>query len=187
MSLIWWVLYCLWGVGEIGILLVTRTQRSGGQVRDRGSLWALWATVAVSITVGTWYGQTHARTIFGGAPWVRMVSVVLLGAGLVVRWIAIWTLGRAFSANVAIRVGQKVMKTGLFGVVRHPSYTGLLMTFMAVGVHTGSWLAMGMIVVPTTAALMYRIVIEEAALKEAFGEEYVEYSREAKRLVPWSY
>jgi len=116
-----------------------------------------------------------------------MVSVALLASGLGVRWTAIWALGRAFSANVAIRAGQRVMKTGLFSLVRHPSYTGLLMTFVAVGVHTRNWLAMGMIVVPTTAALMYRIVIEEEALKEAFGKEYVEYSLETKRLVPWVY
>jgi protein-S-isoprenylcysteine O-methyltransferase Ste14 len=186
-SAVWQVLYWGWLGGEIAILVVTRTRAGRGEVRDRGSLWLLWLVVTASITAGTWYGETHAHTIFGGAAWVRAVSLALLAVGLVVRWTAIVMLGRSFSANVAIRAEQRVMKTGLFRWVRHPSYTGLMMTFVAAGLHTRNWVGMGMIVVPTTTALMYRIVVEEAALREAFGEEYVEYSSGTKRLVPGVY
>jgi protein-S-isoprenylcysteine O-methyltransferase Ste14 len=88
---------------------------------------------------------------------------------------------------VAIRQDQRVMRSGLYGLMRHPSYTGLLLAIAAVGMHTRNWLALAIVILPTTAALLYRIRIEEAALTQAFGQEYVEYSAETKRLIPGLY
>ena len=104
-----------------------------------------------------------------------------------IRWTAILNLGRSFSANVAIQEEQKVHRAGLYRFVRHPSYLGLLIIFFAVGVHSRNWAGLTIAVVPPLAALMYRIHVEEAALNEAFGAEYAEYSRETKRLVPGVY
>jgi len=156
-------------------------------VRDRGSMLVLWAVILSSIWVGSWYGATHAHTIFGGAHWVRTASLVVLAAGLALRWTAILSLGRAFSVNVAIREGQRLYRRGLYAVVRHPSYTGMMVIFAAVGMHTRSWTAAAIILTPTFAALVYRMRVEEEALAGAFGEEYAEYSRETKRLVPGIY
>ncbi len=187
LSNIWQFVYCAWVGSEIVILLATRTRRSSGNVRDRGSLIILWPTIVGSLTVGIWYGQTHAPNIPGDALWLGIFALALLVAGLAIRWIAIATLGKSFSANVAIHATQTVHKTGLFRFVRHPSYTGLLMVFFAVGLYTRNWLSLAIIVVPTTAALLYRIHVEEVALNEAFGLEYANYSRSTKRLMPGVY
>ncbi len=176
---LWDVLLGCWTASEVLILIVTRTRRGGGTVSDRGSLLILWPVIFAALSVATWIGQTQPQTIFGGAQWVRMASLWLLVAGLAIRWTAIVTLGRSFSANVAIRTNQKVHKTGLFRIVRHPSYTGLMMIIAADGLVA--------VLVPTTSALLYRIHVEERALGEAFGAEYVEYSRVTKRLVPGIY
>jgi protein-S-isoprenylcysteine O-methyltransferase Ste14 len=93
-------------------------------------------------------------------------------------------LGSAFSANVAIRDTQKVRTTGLYHFVRHPSYLGLVLIFLAIGIYSRNWLSLAVTVVPPTVALLYRIHVEEATLREAFGEEYTAYSRTTKRLVP---
>jgi hypothetical protein len=50
-----------------------------------------------------------------------------------------------------------------------------------------NWISFVVAVVPTTAALIYRIQVEEQALQEAFGEEYAQYSQVTKRLVPGVY
>jgi protein-S-isoprenylcysteine O-methyltransferase Ste14 len=125
--------------------------------------------------------------MFGGAAWLKTASVVVLVAALAIRWTAVFTLGRSFSANVAIRESQKMMRSGLYRVVRHPSYLGLLMVFVAIGIHSRNWISFVVAVVPTTAALIYRIQVEEQALQEAFGEEYAQYSQVTKRLVPGVY
>ena len=100
---------------------------------------------------------------------------------------AIVTLGRSFSVNVAIHATQTMQKTGLFRIVRHPSYSGMMLIFIAVGVWTRNWVALAIFMVPPMVALLYRMNVEERALREAFGTEYEEYSRETKRLIPGVY
>ena len=78
-------------------------------------------------------------------------------------------------------------KTGLFRMVRHPSYSGLLLVFLAVGLWRRNWVSLAIFVVPPMLALLYRMNVEERALREAFGTEYEEYSQETKRLIPGIY
>lgn len=100
---------------------------------------------------------------------------------------AILKLGRSFTANVAIHQEQHVEKNGVFRFVRHPSYTGLLIIFTGIGLNTRSWMGLAIVVVPITIALLYRIHVEEMALRHAFGEEYRSYCRSTKRLIPGVY
>jgi protein-S-isoprenylcysteine O-methyltransferase Ste14 len=111
----------------------------------------------------------------------------LMLAGLVVRWTAILSLGKAFSANVAIRDGQTVKSDGLFRFVRHPSYTGMLLILAAIGLTTRNWIALLLVVVPSMAALLYRIHVEEAVLEQAFGNAYYGYRVRTSRLLPGIY
>jgi protein-S-isoprenylcysteine O-methyltransferase Ste14 len=61
------------------------------------------------------------------------------------------------------------------------------MIFVAVALHTRNWISFLLIAVPTTAVLLYRIHVEETALREHFGDEYADYSRQTKRLIPGLY
>jgi protein-S-isoprenylcysteine O-methyltransferase Ste14 len=184
---IWKVLYWGWVASEVAVLLITRTRQSTGNVHDRGSLLILWPTIFLSITAAFWIGGSHPRNIFPGASWLATASLVCLVSGLAIRWIAILTLGKSFSANVAIHAAQTVHKTGLFRFVRHPSYTGMLLIFVAIGLATGNWVSFAIVIILPTAALLYRIHVEEAALRQAFGSEYIEYSQTTKRLIPGIY
>ena len=186
-SLVWPILFYGWTASEIYIAIATRTRKGGGKRFDRGSMAVLWVTILGSISIGEWIGQAAPHTMFGGAHWLRIAAIVILILGLVVRWTAILSLGKAFSANVAIRDSQTVYRKGLYRFVRHPSYSGLLLIFAAVALHERNWLAAAVVVIPTTAALLYRIHVEEAALIEGFGAEYVAYSSTTKRLIPGVY
>jgi protein-S-isoprenylcysteine O-methyltransferase Ste14 len=163
-SPLWHALFWTWTASEVLILLVTRTHRRSGTVRDRGSIVVLWIVIFSSIFAGSWYSGTHPHTISAGAHWVRTASVAMLVAGLAVRWTAIASLGRSFSANVAIHANQKLYRKGLFALVRHPSYTGMVIIFAAIGLHMRNWAGLAIVLIPTTAALLYRIHVEEAAL-----------------------
>ena len=83
----------------------------------------------ISVTACEWLRRIMPANMFGGAAWLKTASVVVLVAALAIRWTAVFTLGRSFSANVAIRESQKMMRSGLYRMVRHPSYLGLLMVF----------------------------------------------------------
>lgn len=180
-------LYWAWIASEVIVAVVTRTTRNGGKVQDRGSMLLLWVVIFASVWVGTSIGPVAGTVMFGGAQWVRTMGVVVFAAGLAIRWTAILTLGRSFSVNVAIREGQTVCRDGLFRLVRHPSYSGMMLIFAGLGLHTRSWLGLAILLIPTGAALLYRIHVEENALGEAFGEDYMDYSRVTKRLIPGIY
>ena len=185
--LIWKILYWAWILTEVLVLVVTRTRHSSGEVRDRGSLIVLWFTIFGAMFAGSWLGAVYQPAMFAVGHWLRYVCVGLLAVGLVIRWSAIYTLGKSFSANVAIHSTQRLNQSGLFRVVRHPSYTGLLLIFLAMGLNTHNWLGLGIIVLLPAAALLYPIQVEEAALAGAFGAEYVAYSQRVKRLIPGIY
>jgi protein-S-isoprenylcysteine O-methyltransferase Ste14 len=88
---------------------------------------------------------------------------------------------------VAIRDKQALYRSGLYSVVRHPSYSGLLIIFMAVAIAEHNWLSAAIVLIFPTAALLYRIHVEEIALNEAFGAAYATYSASTKRLIPGIY
>ena len=94
-----------------------------------------------------------------------------------VRWVAILSLGKAFSVNVAIRDTQNLKRSGLYHFARHPSYTGMMLMFLALGLAQNSWWACLCLLLPVTAALLYRIHVEEIALNEAFGSMAFESRR----------
>ena len=187
LSVIWQALYWGWFASEVYIAVATHTKGTGGSVRDRGSQLILWVVIVAAITACEWIRHVYPQNMFGGASWLKSAGLIVLVAGLTVRWTAIRTLGKAFSANVAIKESQKICKAGLYRFFRHPSYLGLLLIFLAIGLHSRNWTSFAVVLVPTTAAMLYRIHIEEQALRDAFGEEYVHYARGTKRLIPGVY
>ena len=186
-SMIWQILFYGWTASEIYIAVATRTGKSGGKERDRGSQWVMWGTIVIAIFAAEFIGHTAPATISGGALGLQLTAIAVIAAGLTVRWTAILSLGKAFSANVAIRHTQTIYRSGIYRCLRHPSYTGLLLVFAAIALHERNWLAAGAVLLPTTAAVLYRIRIEEAVLHEAFGAEYEAYSKITWRLIPGVY
>jgi len=185
--LIWKILVYGWVASELLIGIATRTRSGGGKVKDRGSMVILWVTITLAISAGEWIRAWTAPNIFGGASWLLVAAILLLIAGLAIRTTAILSLGKAFSSNVAIRSDQTIYRGGLYRFVRHPSYTGSLLSFLALGIEARNWIPCIVIVAPITAAFLYRIHVEEAALNEAFGAEYAAYSQQTKRLIPGIY
>jgi protein-S-isoprenylcysteine O-methyltransferase Ste14 len=187
LSIFWRIFFFAWLASEIYIAIATRTRRGSGNVQDRGTMLLLWIVIFASTTAGSWFAETRDSNLPGGAPWLKAVALLALIFGLVLRWSAVLSLGKSFSSNVAIHATQRVLKTGLYRWMRHPSYSGLLLCIFAVSLHTRNWISMIIIVVPTTAALLYRIHVEEIALRGHFGQEYVDYSHRTKRLIPGIY
>lgn len=181
------LLYWSWVLSEIAILVATCTRHGKGEIRDQGSLLLLWITIVASINLGVAFGDAHGPTMFPGAESIRYVGVVLLVLGLAIRWTAVLSLGGSFSANVAVRAGQRLQTGGFYRLVQHPSYLGLLLVIVAIGLHTHNWAGFAIVLIPSMAALSYRMHVEEQALKEAFGETYERYRIRTKRLFPGVY
>jgi protein-S-isoprenylcysteine O-methyltransferase Ste14 len=175
--------YCVTFVAEKIFLRGRRVQTK----LDRGSLAAFDVSGVLSIPAGIVLGFTDYGRVRGGAAYVAAAGLALLFAGTALRWAAIRSLWSYFTVNVSILEGQRVIKRGLYGVVRHPSYTGLLLRYLGFGLAFANWLSAALIFLPLLGATLYRIRVEEKALGEHFGEEYAAYASVTKRLVPGIY
>lgn len=88
------------------------------------------------------------------------------------------------SRTVEVQEGQKVIDTGLYGIIRHPMYAVTVWLFLAIPVVLGSWWAL-LCFLPYVAVIALRIRNEEKVLTEGL-DGYIEYKKRVKyRLVPF--
>lgn len=170
-------------VSEIAVALVKRDSRTA-KADDRGSMRLLWLVIGPCVVLAIAVGGYRATSLPFAATIQELTATSLLLGGLVLRWTAILTLGRFFTANIAIHEGQPVITAGPYRYVRHPSYTGLLLAFLGLGVFFGNWLSVIVLFVPITFAVIHRIRLEESVLAGALGPAYAAYCARTKRLIP---
>ena len=180
------IISIIWIAFEISLVIRDRIQGKGKTGRDRGSIFINFIAMFLGITVaGVLSG--NSGFLFPGA-WSNIVyfigaCIMVLGFGLRI-W-AIVILGSSFRTTVETHTGQGVVKSGPYKLVRHPSYTGLILMCMGFGIAVQNWLSLAFAVLLPLFALLYRIRIEEAALVSSLGPDYKEYQAETKKLVPW--
>ena len=122
---------------------------------------------------------------FGGEG-VRWLGVLLYAAGGVLRLAPVFVLGRRFSGLVAIQPEHRLVSSGLYGVIRHPSYLGLFLLSLGWGLAFRSGVGV-ILAVLTLPVLLARIEAEERLLSETFGAEYDAYRARTWRLIPYVY
>jgi protein-S-isoprenylcysteine O-methyltransferase Ste14 len=94
------------------------------------------------------------------------------------------TLGRFFKVTVGVEDDQPLVDTGPYAVLRHPAYTGFLLSCVGVGVALDSWLSVASALLLPTIGVLRRIGHEEALLRNELGASYASYARRTRRLVP---
>jgi protein-S-isoprenylcysteine O-methyltransferase Ste14 len=170
-----------------GVALFSRGNLSPGVREDRGNRWVLVAFTLIGLVAGYLPAYTDRKDLWtlDGDP-VRWLGVGLFAAGGALRIWPVFVLGRRFSGLVAIQPGHTLVTSGIYGVIRHPSYLGLLVNALgwvlafrsAVGV-----LLTALLIPP----LLARIRAEEALLRTQFGGEYEAYRARTSRLIPGLY
>jgi protein-S-isoprenylcysteine O-methyltransferase Ste14 len=69
-------------------------------------------------------------------------------------------------------------------VLRHPSYTGLLVALLGVALIIGNYASSAVFWLTVVAGILYRIRVEERMLLDGLGDDYAAYMRETSRLIP---
>ena len=106
-------------------------------------------------------------------------------SGIGIRQWAIAVLGRFFTVDVRVQPGQTVVDWGPYRWVRHPSYSGMIITFVGMGLALGNWVSLAVLVVVPTAGLIVRIRVEERTLLGSLGEPYRRFAAARPRLFPF--
>jgi len=158
-------------------------RRSATRVkRDRGSRVLITFAILVSMLIAFYFGYANV----GGLPdWIFYVGIFLMFLGVLVRQYAIAILGRFFSLSVEIAEDQKVVDKGPYRLVRHPSYTGVLITSIGLGLAVQSLGALLVLLLFFGISFGYRMYVEERTLLSALGQDYASYMKKTKRLVPF--
>jgi protein-S-isoprenylcysteine O-methyltransferase Ste14 len=123
--------------------------------------------------------------VIGGGVWLFALGVVIGWLGLLLRWWSFVSLGKYFTVVVKTSEDQPVVERGPYRVLRHPSYTGLLLAFAGGGLMLGNWISAVGAVSVVLIALIYRLRIEERALNAALGDRYREFAAGRARLIPY--
>jgi protein-S-isoprenylcysteine O-methyltransferase Ste14 len=170
------------GVGEL--LQSLRVRRGAGSADLLGEVLFRVLFFAGIVVLPLSASHVRAAVIPGGAaPFV--VGAVVGWFGLLLRWWCFVVLGRYFTVVLKTSADQVVVDRGPYRVLRHPSYTGLLLAFVGGGLMLGNWLGLLGSFVLVLVALVYRIRIEERALNAALGSAYADYARHRARLLPY--
>ena len=155
----------------------------------------------------TTFDKAHVKQLLGhtlpiaaaliGLSYVSRMSDVPLGqseltlvmavfiSGSILRVLAVYQLGsQAFKFDIVFREQQTLRKDKLYGWIRHPSYTAMMVVILAYALTTHHWWAGGLGLASAWFGFQYRIHHEEKALLEQFGDEYVEYRNKTGMWFP---
>src|SRR5258708_14346600 len=160
---------------------------SPGEREDRGNRWVLAAFGVIGLLMAylpAYTDRIEFWTIDGDA--VRWLGVVLFAAGGALRIWPVFVLGRRFSGLVAIQPGHTLVTSGVYGVIRHPSYLGLLVSSLgwALAFRSGIGVLLTGLLIPPLVA---RMRLEQTMLSTPFGVEYDAYCSRTSRLIPGIY
>jgi protein-S-isoprenylcysteine O-methyltransferase Ste14 len=184
-ALVFWGAWAFWILPEVIAWRVKRSTDSS-KARDRGSLNLIavlwWIGMAMDFSLSLLLPQAAIS-------WKRtslfFAGICLMLLGIAFRWYSAAVLGKYFTFDIAIQSGQVLVEVGPYRYIRHPSYSGALLTLLGFGLALGNWAGLAATLSCMGLAYAYRIPVEEAALASALGEAYRQYMKRTWRLVPF--
>ncbi len=174
---------CAGGWAAFEAALAVRTRGAGIQGRDR-SFVPLTLTVLGGLALGVLVARSGDLILPGPGWWPVALGLGVFASGLALRGWAVRELGRFFKFTVVVQAGHRVVDTGPYRLIRHPSYAGLLMAALGLGIALGTWLSIPSCLVPPLVGFGLRLAHEERVLARELGEPYRSYMRRTRRLVP---
>ena len=176
----------VWAVYE-GVTRMLQRVRAGHRTLislSDATVFAAGGGIAASVVVSIELGRHAGVNWPGGRAWPVVVGIVLIAAGLAMRLWSVVALGRFFQYQIEIQTGHRVVTTGPYRYVRHPSYTGMALVTLGFAFGSGDVLSLPAVLILTGVGLAVRIRAEEKQLVAALGTEYEDFAAHHKRLIP---
>lgn len=183
-EVLFWGTFGIWAVGE-RILQIRDLKVHGIKYgdRDRGSYFLILLGFAAGLVAAVFLSGVGALAIPG--PWVWLLLGLLIAwSGLVLRAWSVRTLGEFFITKVEVADDQVVVTDGPYQWVRHPAYSGLVLTMTGLGLAMGNAGSLLALAILPLLGLLPRIRVEERALESQLGERYKDYEAGRPRLIP---
>jgi protein-S-isoprenylcysteine O-methyltransferase Ste14 len=117
--------------------------------------------------------------------WITVLGIVMIGSGIWFRAWAVRTLGQFFTPTVQIQKEHRLINSGPYQIIRHPSYFAAFLSITGAAVLLQSIIGISVSVIAMSIAYYVRIGIEERKLIQHFGNQYREYMLRTKRIIPF--
>ena len=177
-------LFVIWVVAELRVRFRSRRNQQGTSA-EWGSVAALGISFGLGVGLG-FHAASHVESAaieFARRP-IFILGALVMAAGIAFRQWAIAVLGAYFTAEVRVSEGQSVVEGGPYRRLARPSYTGMIVTFVGVGLMLGNWISLACLALLPTIGLVIRIRVEERALLAGIGEPYRRFLASRSRLIP---
>lgn len=112
-------------------------------------------------------------------------GIFILLLGVVFRQVSIKYMGKFYVATLQVQEKPKLIKEGIFGIIRHPCYSGFMVALWGLGLTTLNWFFFIEVFAFSMGIFLIQIAIEEKQLEVFFGEEYTQYKKKTKKLIPY--
>ena len=184
--ILFYIVSCLWLIAEILLNRLVRSGKGDNQKVDNNTERYLWIVIVTAVTLGVYVSFITYQPIVRQNDF-SYVGLALMIAGILLRIAAIKQLGKYFTVDVTIRKEHQLLQSGLYKRIRHPSYSGVLLSFLGLGLTFNNWYSLLIIFIPVFSVFIIRMNTEEKALLAQFGEQYKNYISNTKRLLPFIY
>jgi len=179
------IIYAIWFLSEVILSRILRSKNNGINSKDNSTLKVIWVFIFIAIFLAV-YASNFNFPIFNSAI-INYIGLLVIGVGIILRFAVIFNLGKFFTVDVAIDENHKLKTNGFYKYLRHPSYAASLISFIGFGLSYNNWVSLLLLVVIVTSAFLIRIKTEEKVLINYFGEEYSNYIKRTKKLIPFIY
>ena len=156
-----------------------RSKQQGLLKLDPRARWGV-ALEGIGYTL-LWQGKFWMRSV---ASWQTEFAILLFATACVLSWGAAFVLGKHLRVDAVLISDHRLIRSGPYQIVRHPIYTSMLCILVATGSLIASWYlfvaALSLFLIGTEI----RIITEEKLLESQFGDEFRNYRRAVKGLVP---
>ncbi len=167
---------------------IQRNSRVRKEKVDCGTKWLLYGNFAVCLFISVCSVSQAAPALLRQLmfpPSVADIGTAFVAVGIVVRLSAVLTLKKAFTLHVQTAAGQHLVKSGLYHTVRHPAYSGSILSLLGVALAFRNIAAVCLVLLCCLICYGARIRVEEKALQARFGKEYADYKRGTSSLLPY--
>ena len=167
-----------------GMVIPERNDQKEKRVARQTTYLIVIQLLGLALLVALGYCDRRGFAVLPEGQGMRIAGLILsiLGGGIMF-W-SVLDLGRQYSPEVTIQPGHRLVTRGLYGLIRHPRYLGLLVLVLGSALVFRSWIGLAADAI-LLATLLWRISDEERLLHREFGEEWEAYVKRTKRLLPW--
>ncbi len=169
------------------IIVNVRTTLGKDGTSDRGTIGLVWVLVTISFIIAWLPVILDFGRLLVLGDWLTWVGVAIMISGIVFRRYAISVLGKFFTATVQIQKDHELIKAGPYRYIRHPSYLGILIIVLGLGIALANWISLLLCIVLPVIGVMQRIKVEEKELEQHFGRQYQDYRKNTWCVIPYIY